>query len=100
MTGGELVVQQSTVFGVCVSRTTADNCRAHSCTFLCRGSYSYPAKAGGPAAYEAMAAPITLDGQPRVLFAGEGTFYQHFGTVHGAYYSGLREADRLLTQTH
>jgi len=32
----------------------------------------------------------------RVLFAGEATNQAHFATVHGAYLSGIREADRLL----
>jgi monoamine oxidase len=32
----------------------------------------------------------------RLLFAGEATNPEWFGTVHGAYLSGLREADRIL----
>lgn len=31
-----------------------------------------------------------------VCFAGEATSVHHMGTVHGAYMSGVREADRLL----
>ena len=32
----------------------------------------------------------------RVLFAGEATQPEHFATVHGAYLSGVREAQRIL----
>ena len=32
----------------------------------------------------------------RVLFAGEATHLEHSATVHGAYLTGVREADRLL----
>jgi polyamine oxidase len=32
----------------------------------------------------------------RLAFAGEATNAEFFGTVHGAYQSGLREADRIL----
>lgn len=32
----------------------------------------------------------------RLMFAGEATNPEWFGTVHGAYLSGLREADRIL----
>ncbi len=31
-----------------------------------------------------------------LCFAGEGTTFQSVGTVHGAYYSGEREAHRIL----
>jgi len=41
----------------------------------------------------ALEEPLTNN---RVLFAGEATYQAHFATVHGAYLSGIREADRLL----
>ncbi len=43
-------------------------------------------------------APITAsppNGRPLVLFAGEHTHPQEFSTMHAAYNSGKREADRL-----
>ena len=33
---------------------------------------------------------------PLLLFAGEATHPRHFGTVHGAYMTGQREADRAI----
>ena len=32
-----------------------------------------------------------------VCFAGEATIENHFSTVHGAYLSGIRESERILT---
>lgn len=32
----------------------------------------------------------------RLFFAGVATNPEHFGTIHGAYLSGLREGDRIL----
>lgn len=56
-----------------------------------RGSYLYPtlgARAGDP---DEVAEPVN----DRVLFAGEATSSAHFGTVHAAILSGIREAERL-----
>lgn len=36
------------------------------------------------------------DMSPVVLFAGEATHMHHFGTVHGACFTGEREAHRIL----
>lgn len=30
------------------------------------------------------------------MFAGEATNQDHFGTVHGAYETGIRESERIL----
>jgi len=46
-----------------------------------------------PTSVAALKEPINKN---RVLFAGEATSLEHFATVHGAYLTGVREADRLL----
>ncbi len=33
---------------------------------------------------------------PRLLFAGDSTICEHFGTIHGARLSGIREANRIV----
>lgn len=60
---------------------------------LARGSYSFNALGSDPQMRDTLAAPV--DG--RVFFAGEATERQYFGTVHGAYLSGVRAARQLLT---
>ncbi|MGQ9407519.1 flavin monoamine oxidase family protein [Mycolicibacterium gilvum] len=57
-----------------------------------RGSYSFLAVGSSPDDQDALAAPVA----DRVAFAGEATHRDFFATVHGAYLSGLREADRIL----
>jgi len=71
---------------------------------LFRGSYSYCPAAAAAAEMDALAAPVAPSARPdpdpadpgagaggaalpRVLFAGEATHRQFFGTVHGAYFS-------------
>ncbi len=57
------------------------------------GSYSFPA-VGAPAdARQILADPV----ENRLFFAGEATHSEYPATVHGAYLSGLREAERLLS---
>jgi len=34
--------------------------------------------------------------KPLILFAGEGTHERFYGTAHGAYISGVREAKRII----
>lgn len=57
-----------------------------------RGSYSFLATGSSPDDQAALAEPAG----DRVLFAGEATEPEHFATVHGAYLSGVREAQRIL----
>jgi monoamine oxidase len=57
-----------------------------------RGSYSFLAVGSSPADLHALAEPVG----ERLLFAGEATHEEFFATVHGAYMSGVREAERIL----
>lgn len=67
------------------------------------GSYSYVAVGSSVADMDALSEPLPQsigDGgsppQLQILFAGEATHTTHYSTTHGAYFSGLREANRLL----
>ncbi len=70
--------------GAVVTRWAADR--------YARGSYSFLAVGSSPEDQQALAAPV----DERLTFAGEATHAEFFATVHGAYLSGLREADRIL----
>lgn len=59
------------------------------------GAYAYIKVNATPADMDLIAEPI--DG--KVLFAGEHTARQHWGCAHGAYVSGLREAQRICGDT-
>ncbi|ERN19777.1 hypothetical protein AMTRI_Chr05g69950 [Amborella trichopoda] len=68
---------------------------------LFRGSYSFVKVGSSGAEMDAMAEPLPRpeesDERPlQLLFAGEATHRTHYSTTHGAYFSGLREADRLI----
>ncbi|PIN25129.1 Flavin-containing amine oxidase [Handroanthus impetiginosus] len=66
------------------------------------GSYSYVAVGSSIDDMDTLAEPLpqnsNLDSTPslQILFAGEATHKTHYSTTHGAYFSGLREANRLL----
>ncbi|KAI4380363.1 hypothetical protein MLD38_006561 [Melastoma candidum] len=67
------------------------------------GSYSYVAVGSSVDDVDALAESLPRATEtPRVrhplqlLFAGEATHRTHYSTTHGAYFSGIREADRLL----
>ncbi|KAF1875728.1 hypothetical protein Lal_00006358 [Lupinus albus] len=69
------------------------------------GSYSYVAVGSSGDDLDAMAEPLPKDkplASPplQILFAGEATHRTHYSTTHGAYFSGLREANRLLQHYH
>lgn len=55
-----------------------------------RGAYSFPSVTTDMTHFDTLAAP-----HGRVHFAGEHTSRDFFGTVHGAYLSGLRAADEV-----
>ena len=57
-----------------------------------RGAYSFAGVGSTEKDHEIMATP---EGQ-RLFFAGEHTHEKYRATVHGAYLSGIREADRIL----
>jgi monoamine oxidase len=59
-----------------------------------RGSYSYVPPGSDGADIDALARPV----EGRVRFAGEATSRAFPGTVQGAYLSGVREADRILSE--
>jgi len=55
------------------------------------GSYSYASVAATGEDHDILAEPVGA----RLLFAGEATHRRFPSTVHGAYFSGLREAERV-----
>ncbi|KAK3210499.1 hypothetical protein Dsin_015205 [Dipteronia sinensis] len=81
------------------------------------GSYSYVAVGSGGEDLDSLAEPLpkstgsdscesnggssSIPPPPlQILFAGEATHRTHYSTTHGAYFSGLREAKRLLQHYH
>ncbi|KAJ4831116.1 putative polyamine oxidase 5 [Turnera subulata] len=68
------------------------------------GSYSYVAVGSSGDDLDTLAEPLpklgnleSADSPPlQILFAGEATHRTHYSTTHGAYFSGIREANRLL----
>ncbi|MEB3226285.1 MAG: NAD(P)/FAD-dependent oxidoreductase [Synechococcus sp.] len=58
-----------------------------------RGSYSFNAVGSTPDMRDRLAEPL----EDQLFFAGEATERQYFGTAHGAYLSGLRVAEEILT---
>ncbi|CAK8531937.1 unnamed protein product [Lathyrus sativus] len=74
------------------------------------GSYSYVAVGSSGEDLDTMAEPLPMKMKDdnnsfsydplQILFAGEATHRTHYSTTHGAYFSGLREANRLLQHYH
>ncbi|KAL6974536.1 spermine oxidase [Sarracenia purpurea var. burkii] len=72
------------------------------------GSYSYVAVGSSGDDLDTLAVPLPKNSSNgfnassssppplQILFAGEATHRSHYSTTHGAYFSGLREANRLL----
>lgn len=84
----------------CVEQTFGSNIKKNINGYICSawagdsltfGSYSY-AKPGGSASREVLNQVLA----DRIYFAGEATSVNHFGTVHGAYFSGIVSANKIL----
>ena len=56
------------------------------------GSYSYFAVGAEPRHFDDLAAEV----DNKLFFAGEHTEPDYFSTAHGAYLSGIREADKII----
>lgn len=68
-----------------------------------RGSYSFVSKAASGSDFDTLATPLPcktagskLVPALQLMFAGEATHRHFYATVHGAYLTGVREANRLL----
>jgi monoamine oxidase len=55
------------------------------------GAYAYVPLGATPQDFDALAEPVAN----RLFFAGEATHRQYPATVHGAFLSGVREAERI-----
>ena len=90
----EITPHLKTIFG---SRATAPK-RAIATHWnedpFARGAYSFAGVGATEKDHETMAQP---EGQ-RLFFAGEHTHEKYRATVHGAYLSGVREADRIIAR--
>lgn len=56
------------------------------------GAYAYPTNGSTSANFDTLANEINN----KIFFAGEHTEREYRGTVHGAYLSGIREADKII----
>ncbi len=57
------------------------------------GAYSYATNGTTSADFDTMGATVNN----KLFFAGEHTIKDYRGTVHGAYLSGIREADKIIS---
>ena len=60
------------------------------------GSYSYNINQDSHFDRLELSKPLVSNPPNQVLFAGEATHCREYSTIHGAYKTGIREADRLL----
>ena len=57
-----------------------------------RGAYSFANVGASDTDFDAFTAPV----DSKLFFAGEHTISKYRGTVHGAYISGLRQAEHIM----
>lgn len=81
------------IFGMRIPDPTGFQITRWASDPFARGSYSFNAVGSNPGMRDDLAKPV--DG--RIFFAGEATDRRYFGTVHGAYFSGIRAAGEILS---
>jgi len=79
--------------GVAVPAPVTWRCTRWEGDPLSFGSYSHVAVGASGADYDVMAEPVAN----RLFFAGEATTRKHPATMHGAFFTGLREAAKITT---
>ncbi len=87
-----LMAHLTDIYGPDIPRPTAMRRTSWGTDPFTFGSYSFPSVTTEMEHFDELAAP-----HGRVHFAGEHTSRDYFGTVHGAYLSGLRAADEIAT---
>jgi len=90
---GELQQAVSSMTGTAAPAPVAMVRSSWSTDPLALGCYSFPAPGSVPADFDLLGTPANN----RLFFAGEHTAFDHYGTVHGAYFSGLRAARQVLS---
>jgi predicted NAD/FAD-dependent oxidoreductase len=83
----------TTIFGQAIPQPEAYQITRWNADPFAHGSYSFNALGATPEMRDHLAQSV--DG--RLFFAGEATSRQYFGTVHGAYLSGVAAADEVLS---
>lgn len=81
-----------TIFGAEIPEPTAYQITRWASDPLSFGAYSFNAIGSNPRMRDTLAQSINK----RLFFAGEATHRQYFGTVHGAYLSGVRAANEII----
>ncbi|MCG9893840.1 MAG: FAD-dependent oxidoreductase, partial [Fimbriimonadaceae bacterium] len=79
------------MFGNGIPRPVASQITRWRSDPLARGSYSFPKLGGGSEMRKALAEPVG----ERLIFAGEALSVLDYGTVHGAFLSGIQAAETL-----
>lgn len=85
-----------TMFGAKVPDPVASRITRWGQDPFARGAYSYASLEATPKDRKTLSEPIGR----RLYFAGEATHPTLSGTVHGAYLTGLREAERIAKHLH
>ncbi|XP_059152255.1 lysine-specific histone demethylase 1A-like [Physella acuta] len=87
MFGEDKVQQGGKIVGLQRSHWVADE--------WSKGASTYPKVGSDPSLWDVFAQPLC----PYIYFVGEHTSFSEHGTLHGAYNSGIRAGNQILTRT-